>query len=109
LPKPLLLDAEHRHGHHHAQRERRRRGERTGRWFVAGNDGAQAGRGDEQEKRAQKAEIFLRVRQPDLLDLFRDEGDDDLQQVLPAGAFMIRGEFARDEFGPDASTSIRPR
>jgi hypothetical protein len=60
----LLRDAEQRHGHQHAQRERRRGRERTGRRLVAGNDGAEAGRGDEQEERAQKAEILLRVGRP---------------------------------------------
>ena len=53
--------------------------------------------GDEQKERAQKAEIFLRVAQADFFDLFLDAGDDDFQQVLPAGTFQTGGEFARDE------------
>ena len=83
--QPLLLDAEERHGHEYAQRERRGGRERAGRRLVAGNDGAEIGRGDEQKERAEKAEILLRLRQADLLDLLLDAGDDDLQQVLPAG------------------------
>ena len=54
--------------------------------------------GDEQEERAQKAEILLRVAEADVFDLFLDAGDDDFQKVLPAGTFQIRGKFARDEF-----------
>jgi hypothetical protein len=94
----LLLDAEERHGHKHAQRECRRGRERAGRRLVAGNDGAEAGRGDKQEERAQKAEILSRLAQADLFDLLLDAGDDDFQQVLPAGTFQARGKFARDEF-----------
>ena len=41
-------------------------------------------------KRAQKAEILLRMTQADLFDLFLDAGDDDFQKVLPAGTFQIR-------------------
>ena len=46
--QPLLLDAEERHGHEHAERERRGGRERARRRLVAGNDGAEAGRGEEQ-------------------------------------------------------------
>ena len=99
--QPLLLDAEERHGHKHAQRECRGGRERARRRLVAGNDGAEAGRGDEQEERAQKAEILLRMAEADVFDLFLDAGDDDFQKVLPAGTFQIRGKFARDEFRAD--------
>ena len=98
VPHPLILDAEERYGHKHAQRECSRGRERAGRRLVAGNDGAEAGRGDKQEERAQKAEIFLRLTQAYLLNLFLDTGDDDLQKVLPAGTFQADGKFARDEF-----------
>ena len=97
----LLLDAENRHGHKYAQRERRGGRERTRRRLVAGKDGAEAGGGDEQKERAQKAEILLRMAEADLFDLFLDPGDDDFQKVLPAGTLLVRGKFARDEFGAD--------
>jgi len=80
----LLLDAEERHSHEHAQRECDGRRERPCRGLVARNNGAQAGRCDEQEERAKKAERLLRMAQPDLLDLLLDGGDNDLQKVLPA-------------------------
>jgi hypothetical protein len=105
----LLLDAEERHGHKHAQRECRRGRERARRRLVAGNDGAEAGRGDEQKERAQKAEIGPRSRRPTSFDLLFDAGDDDFQQVLPAGTGESRGQLARDELEPTASTSISPR
>ncbi len=94
----LLLDAEERHGHKHAQRECRRGRERAGRRLVAGNDGAEAGGGDKQEERAQKAEVLLRLTQAYLFDLLLDAGDDDFQKVLPAGTFQADGKSARDEF-----------
>ena len=53
--------------------------------------------GDEQKERAQKADILLRVAEADVFDLLLDAGDDDFQQVLPAGTFQIRGKLARDE------------
>ena len=65
--------------------------------LVAGNDGAEAGCGDKQEERAQKADIFLRLTQAYLFNLFLDAGDDDFQKVLPAGTFQADGKFARDE------------
>ena len=105
----LLLDAEERHGHKHAQRERRGGRERAGRRLVAGDDGAEAGQGDEQEERAQKAEIFLRMRQADFFDLFLDAGDDDFQQVLPAGTFQSVESLRVISFEPTASTSISPQ
>jgi hypothetical protein len=37
-----------------------------------------------------------------------DAGDDDFQQVLPAGTFRSDGKSARDEFEPTTSTSINP-
>ena len=82
---PLLLDAEERHGHKHAQRECSRGRERASRRLVARNDGAEAGCGDKQEERAQKAKIFLRLTQAHFFNLFLDAGDDDFQKVLPAG------------------------
>ena len=79
------------------QRERRRGRKRGSRRLVAGNDGTEAGCGDKQKERSQKAEIFLRLTQAHLFDLFLDAGDDDFQKVLPAGTFQPGGKFARDE------------
>jgi hypothetical protein len=87
-----------RHGHEHAHCECSRGRERASRRLVAGNDGAEAGRGDKQEERAQKAEILLRLTQADLFDLLLDAGDDDFQKVLPAGTSQADGKSARDEF-----------
>ena len=55
--------------------------------------------GDEEKKRAQKAEILSRVWQADFPDLFLDARDNDLQQILPAGTGQTRGKFARDQLG----------
>jgi hypothetical protein len=45
-----------------------------------------------------KPRYFSRLTEADLFDLLLDAGDDDFQQVLPAGTFQIRGKLARDEF-----------
>ena len=86
-----------RDGRQHAQRKRRGGRERPGRRLVAGNDGAEAGQRDEQKKRAQKADIPLRVTEADIFDLLLDADDDDFQQVLPARSLQMGGELARDE------------
>ena len=93
----MLLDAEERHGHKHAQRECRRGRERSSRRLVAGNDSAEAGCGDKQEHAAQKAQVFLRLTQARLFNLFLNAGDNDLQKVLPAGAFQADGKVTRDK------------
>ena len=106
--QPLLLDAEQRHGDEDAERQRRGRRERPGRRLVAGNDGAQAGQGDEEEERAEKAHVFLRIAKADILDLLFDAGNDDLQKVLPAGDVRRSVESLRvTSHEPTASTSIK--
>ena len=52
--------------------------ERAGRQFVAGNDLAAASCGYKQGERFQKAEIFPRLTQAYLFNLFLDAGADDL-------------------------------
>ena len=96
-PQSLFLNTEQRHGYKHAQRERCRRRERIGWRLITGNDRAERGQRDEQKERAQKADIFFRVLQSDIFDLFLDASDDNFQKVLPAGPFQIRGKPARDE------------
>ena len=93
----MLLDAEEWHGYEYAQRQRSRGRERGSRRLIARNDGAQARCTDKYEERAQKTDIFLRVTQAYVFNLFLDAGDDDFQEVLPAGTFQIRGKFARDK------------
>jgi hypothetical protein len=39
---------------------------------------------------AQKAEILLWMAEADFFDLLLDTGDDDFQEVLPAGTVQIR-------------------
>ena len=82
--QPLLLDAEERHGDKHRDRQRRRGRERTGRWFVPGENRAEVGHRDEQKQGADKAEILLRMVQAHLLDLLLNRGDHDFQEALPA-------------------------
>jgi len=41
----------------------------------------------------QKADIFLRLTQAYLFNLFLDSGDDNFQKVLPAGAFQVEESF----------------
>ena len=48
-----------------------------------------AGGSAEQKERAEKGQILCWMTQSNLLDLFRDGGDDNFQQVLPAGTLMI--------------------
>jgi len=62
------------------------------------NDRAERCQRDEQKERAQKADIFFRVLQSDIFDLFLDASDDNFQKVLPAGTLQVGGKFARDEF-----------
>ena len=64
---------------------------------VAGDDREESGRCDEQEERAQKADVILRLFQAHLFDLLRNEPDDDFQKVLPAGPRQIHGQAPRDE------------
>ena len=86
----LLPDAEQRHGQKYGQRQCRRGRERTRRRLVAGKNRTEIGERDEQKQRAQKAEILLRMAEADVFDLFLDRGDDDFQEVLPAGTFQIQ-------------------
>jgi hypothetical protein len=45
---------------------------------------------------------------PTSSNLFRDGGDDDFQQVLPAGAFEADGQFAGDELRADGQHQHQP-
>ena len=90
-----------RHGHEHAQRERHGGRERSCRRLVARNDCAEARRADEQKERPEKTDVLLRVLEADVRDLLLDGDDDDLQEILPAGALQVGGELARDELRAD--------
>jgi len=104
----LLLDAEEWHGYEYAQRQRSRGRERGSRRLIARNDGAQARCTDKYEERAQKTDIFLRVTQAYVFNLFLDAGDDDFQRFCQRERSRPVESLRVMSLEPPASTSISP-